>query len=90
MIPTFNNRALTSSVSGTVPSGQTERSDTALVVKALATLGPPAAVVHISAQGARRADAAAPATATGPAPVPALARAAGSRRRLSRRPPPGR
>lgn len=66
MIPTFNTQAQASSLFGTVHSGQTERPDAEKPPKALdggskadlAADAPQAAVVKISAEGARRAQAA--------------------------------
>ena len=74
---TFNTQAQASSLSGTVPSGRTERPDTDQAFKALDSGNKgyltaddlQAAVVKISAEGARRADAAQGGDAAGkPAP----------------------
>lgn len=66
MNTTFNTQALAYSVSGTVPSGQTERADTERAFKKLdvakkeaaAEADAQASVVSISAEGAQRSDAA--------------------------------
>ena len=84
MKTTFNTQALAYSVSGTVRSGQTERTDTQQLFKKLEVVkkddAPPAAaqaaVVSISAEGAQRSaasQAAAPAGATEPAAAPPAA-----------------
>lgn len=83
MNTTFNTQALAYSVSGTVRSGQTERTDTEQVFKKLDVVKKDganapdaqarAAVVSISNEGAQRSEAAQAASTTGGSPAAATA-----------------